>query len=95
MEIDRLSRYERDVKKMVKKRKLSQEEIDDTEKLFLEDKDIKALRYHSITCKKDKQRYSITIPNTQYRILFSQYDDVAIFRRLVDHKEYDRINKDC
>jgi len=71
MEIDRLSRYERDVKKMVKKRKLTQKEIDDTEILFLKDKYIKSLRYHPITCKKDKQRHSLTIPNTQYRILFS------------------------
>ena len=95
MEIDKLSRYEHDVKKLIKKKKLSKEKIKNTEKLFLEDKNIKALRYHPITCKKDKQRHSITVPNAPYRILFSQYEEVAVFRRLVDHREYDRINKDC
>lgn len=95
MRIDKLSRYEQDVKKLIKKRKLTKEEIEDTENLFLKDKKSKSLRYHPISCKKDKQRYSISLSNSPYRILFSEYIDVSIFRRLVSHGEYDRINKDC
>jgi len=48
-----------------------------------------------ITCKKDKNRYSITVPSTQYRILMTILDDVAYLVALLNHKEYDKNNKDC
>ena len=44
---------------------------------------------------KDKNRYSITIINTQYRILATICDNKAVFLMLVNHKTYDRINKNC
>lgn len=95
MIIEKLPRYDRDVDKKVKLNKLTKDQIGEAEKLFEENPKNPSLRYHQIKCKKDKHRWSITIPNTQYRILVSDYGDKAYFLMLLDHKEYDRANKKC
>ena len=95
MTIEKLPRFLRDVKKLTKKHLLTSEQIEETEQLFIEDCELKSLRYHAITCKKDKNRWSITVPNTQYRILVSDLGDVVKFLTLLDHNAYDRINKNC
>ncbi len=95
MTIDKTPRYNRTVKKIIKAHKLTNEEIIATEELFLSDYKHKSLRFHSITCKKDKNRYSITVPNTQYRILMTIIDDVAYLVALLNHRDYDKNNKDC
>jgi len=95
MRIDKSSRYERDVKKLIKSHTLSREAIEATEELFIKDPSTSSLRYHQIKCKKDKNRYSITLPNTQYRILATVIGDEAYFNTILNHDSYDRINKDC
>jgi hypothetical protein len=95
MVIEKRSKYTRDVKKMTKAHKLTTEEIDFTEELIIKDLYHKTLRFHKIICKKDKDRYSITIPNTQYRILITKLEDTIYLNTLLDHKAYDRINKNC
>jgi len=95
MTIDKTPRYNRTVKKIIKAHKLTNEEIIATEELFLSDQKHKSLRFHDITCKKDKNRYSITVPNTQYRILMTIIDDVAYLVALLNHRDYDKNNKDC
>ena len=95
MIIEKLPRYNRDVKKLVKTHKLTLEAIEETEKLFLSNPKEPSLRYHAITCKKDKNRWSITISNTQYRILVTGLGEIVKFNTLLNHKSYDRINKDC
>ena len=61
MIIEKLPRYGRDVKKLIKSHKLTKEIIEDAEKLFVENPNEPSLRYHHIICKKDKNRWSITI----------------------------------
>lgn len=95
MIIEKSSGYARSVTKKVKAHKLSLETIEETEKLYKENPQNPSLRYHQIKCKKDKHRWSITIPNTQYRILVSDYGESVLFVNLLDHKEYDRVNKKC
>jgi len=95
MKIEKLPRYNRDVKKILKAHKLSLKIIEDTENLFLENPQDPSLRYHKINCKKDKNRYSITIINTQYRILLTDLGEKITFNTLLNHNSYDRINKDC
>jgi len=95
MIIEKRTRYQRDLKKLIKSNTLTLEKIEECEKLFEDDYKHNSLRYHSIKCKKDKNRYSITVPNTQYRILMSVKDNIAYFKSLLNHNEYDRINKNC
>jgi len=95
MVIERQTRYIRDIKKLTKSHKLTIEEIDFTEELLCKDLYHKTLRFHKIVCKKDKDRYSITIPNTQYRILITKLEKKIYLNTLLDHKAYDRINKNC
>ena len=95
MTIDKTPRYNRTVKKIIKSHKLTKEVIEDTENLFIANPYEASLHFKSITCKKDKNRHSIRVPNTQYRILMTLIDDIAYFVALLNHKEYDKNNKDC
>jgi hypothetical protein len=96
MKIEKQRLYERQKLKLSKNNSpLTLQQIDEAEQLFSEDQNNYKLRPHKITCKKDKKRKSITIPNTQYRILYSDYGDKAIFQQILSHEDYDRINKNC
>ena len=48
-----------------------------------------------MTCKKDKDRYSIRVVNTQYRILMTMVNNEALLVCVCSHDNYDRINKNC
>ena len=87
--------YLKDKNKLITKNHLLEGSINQTEELFKIEPTNPRLRLHKITCKKDKNRYSITRINTQYRILATICDNVATFYRLLDHKKYDRYNKNC
>jgi hypothetical protein len=71
MEIIKTSQYLRTKKQLIKKHVLSKSEIENTLDLFEEDPSHPSLNYKKMTCKKDKERYSIRIPGTQYRILMN------------------------
>ncbi len=83
--------------KLVKSGVLTQNQIDDTIKLYQSDISNSKLHCHKIICKKDKCRKSIAVLNSnqQYKILFSQQQDTVYFIFIGHHKKYDRINKDC
>jgi len=95
MKLIKRPRYERTVKKILKAHKLDKDIIIQTEDMFIENPKEPSLRYHKIICKKDKHRWSITVPNTQYRILITQIEETAYFVALLNHREYDKNNKDC
>jgi len=95
MIIEKTPRYNRTVKKIIKSHKLSISEIEKVETLFIENHNNPTLHYKSIICKKDKNRYSIRVLNTQYRILLTILDNIAYFQALLNHKDYDKNNKDC
>ena len=77
MEIIETSQYLRTKKQLIKKHALSKHEIDNALKYFEKDPYHASLHYKKMTCKKDKERYSIRIPNTQYRILMNVYSDTV------------------
>ena len=87
--------YEKQKEKLVRKGQLPKDIIDKTEEIFQNNPLDHRLRPHKIICKKDKRRRSITVIHTQYRILYTDNGDVAIFQQILNHKRYDRINKDC
>jgi len=87
--------YEKQKTKLIQKGRLTHKIIEKTESLFEQDPYHYKLRPHKIICKKDKRRKSITVLNTQYRILLTDFGNFAIFQQIIDHNRYDRINKDC
>jgi len=95
MEIIETSQYLRTKKQLIKKYALSKHEIDNALEYFEKDPYHASLHYKKMTCKKDKERYSIRIPNTQYRILMNVYSDTVYLVCVCSHDEYDRRNKGC
>ncbi len=95
MEIIKTSQFLRSQKFIIKKHILSQKKIDDTLELFIKDPKDKTLHYKKMICKKDKNRYSIRIPNTQYRILMNIEYETIYLVCICSHDEYDRRNKGC
>lgn len=89
------TKYQRELAKILKLHKLTQEQVDETIAAFNEDKTDHRLRLHNINCKHDTQRKSISVINTAYRILYTLKDEETVFVRIVDHDTYDRLNKDC
>ena len=89
------SSYTRSLKNFKKKDKQLLPIIETTINLLLEDKNDSRLNYKKMNCKKDKERYSIRVINTSYRILFSvssiSYNLVCV----CDHDSYDKYNKNC
>ena len=88
------TRYIKSKEKLIKNSSLSEDSIYEAIDIFLKDRSNKRVRFHKINCKRDKNRASISIPNTQYRILFSN-EDILIFWCICNHNIYDRMNKDC
>lgn len=89
--------YLKQVSKLIQKHSLTQNQIDQTIQLYISNKNDNKLYYHSICCKKDKHRKSISVigTNQQYKILFAEYSTLVSFIFVGHHDKYDRINKDC
>lgn len=85
--------YLRTLKRIIKKRTLSSNLIDNAINLYLTDKADVRLQFKKISCKRDKYRHSIRIPNTQYRILISVVKDLSVLVCIRDHDDYDLRNK--
>jgi len=95
MKLEYSKDYLRTLKRITKKRILSSDIIDNAINLYIQNpKDIH-LQFKPITCKRDKNRHSIRIPNTQYRILMSVLKDLTILVCICDHDDYDLRNKNC
>jgi len=95
MTIEYSNDYLRTLKRITKKRTLSSSIIDSTIALYLEDNKDSRLQFKVIKCKRDKNRHSIRIPNTQYRILISITDDISLLVCICDYDDYDFRNKNC
>jgi hypothetical protein len=81
--------------KLVSKGNINREEVDDTVDLFLANPKDKDLRPHWIDCGKNHKLLSLSIPNSQYRILATVgcTPKIAIFHFIGKHKEYEIIIK--
>ncbi|RLA66633.1 MAG: hypothetical protein DRQ78_03880 [Epsilonproteobacteria bacterium] len=95
MIITQTVQYLRTKKKLLKKYSLSENDIEITLDIFKKDKEHTSLQYKKMICKKDKDRYSIRVLNTQYRILMTMLNDEAFLLCVCSHDDYDRINKNC
>lgn len=95
MTIEYSKDYLRTLKRITKKRTLSSDIIDSTIDLYITNSSDPRLQLKKITCKRDKYRHSIRIPNTQYRILLSIKEEVSVLICICDHDDYDLRNKNC
>ncbi len=95
MKLIETSQYLRTRKRLIKKHSLTDNTIDAVLTLWIDNPKHPSLHFKPMTCKKDKERYSIRIPNTQYRILMNLTGDEARLVCVCDHSDYDRRNKNC
>lgn len=87
------SDFERTKKKYLKNSASNARILKEVIAIFTEDP--QKLDYKPIKCKKDKDRYSIKVLNTGYRILLSSLPNSFVFRCICNHNEYDRRNRGC
>jgi len=87
--------YERTLKRITRRHILKIERITKAIELFEENPSNPLLQFKKIQCKQDKNRHSIRIPNTQYRILLSIENDFSVLQCICDHDEYNMRNKRC
>lgn len=95
MKIELHKRFIKEKNKLIKSGALRAEQIKKTLDLLEKDPKNHKLRVHKIICRRDKHRFSITVINTQYRILCTVCEDINIMIYIVNHDDYDRINKNC
>jgi plasmid maintenance system killer protein len=95
MTIIETTQYSRTKKKILRKFILKEEDIKATLTLFQENQSEPSLHYKKMTCKKDKNRYSIRVLNSQYRILMTVVENSATLSCICDHDDYDMRNKGC
>lgn len=87
------SDFERTKKKYLKNSSLNEEILKELIATFKDNP--QKLEYKHIRCKKDKDRYSIRVFNTGYRVLLSSLPNSFVFRCICNHNEYDRRNRGC
>ncbi len=95
MYIEYSKEYLRSLKRISKRRILSESAINATLESFKKNPYDNRLNFKKINCKRDKNRHSIRVLNTQYRILLSVIDDFAVLICICDHDDYDLRNKSC
>jgi len=95
MNVEKSKDYERTFKRITKRYILSKDTIESAIEMFKNDKSNPKLHLKKIQCKHDKNRHSIRIPNTQYRILISIDKNVSVLQCICDHNDYDMRNKRC
>ncbi|SFV66456.1 hypothetical protein MNB_SV-12-1357 [hydrothermal vent metagenome] len=95
MKIEKSKDYERTFKRMIRRHILTKETIEDAVELFVTDSSTPQLHFKKIKCKHDKNRHSIRIPNTQYRILISIDNGVAVLQCICDYDDYNMRNRRC
>lgn len=79
--------------KLIKKSDLTQKALDKTIELFTNNPSHPSLEFKHITCKFDKDKYSLRI-SRNYRILANKIDNEnIIFQQVLNHKDYDRSTK--
>ncbi|MBS9782448.1 MAG: hypothetical protein KGV43_01435 [Arcobacter sp.] len=83
---------------LIQKGIISYEEYKKTRDIFISNPKDRKIRPHKINCKKGINIISLTIVNTQVRILLNmkkcENEEVAIFSWIGKYKEYEKIIKD-
>ncbi|WP_456470655.1 hypothetical protein [Caminibacter sp.] len=94
LEIKETKKFKKLLKALIKFKVISKEDYQKTKELFKEDRFHYKLRPHKIKCGKD-DLISLTIPNTQYRILcyLTCSPEIAIFAWIGSHRDYEIIIK--
>lgn len=87
------SDFKRTKKKYIKNSPQNEKILEEVIATFKDDPH--KLEYKPIRCKKDKDRHSIRVFNTGYRILLSSLPNSYVFRCICNHNEYDRRNRGC
>jgi len=95
MQVKNFSSYDRSLKQLTKKDKLLLQKIDETLEIFIADKNDIKIHFKKISCKVDKNRYSIRVINSSYRILLSYDNEISTLVCVCTHSKYDRYNKMC
>ena len=87
-------KYLRSKKKIAKK--IGIDNIEKTEKLFIQNPLNPKLNLKNIICRRDKNKQSIrVVGNDGYRILLTKRDEITYFQDIMSHDKYDRLTKDC
>jgi len=94
VQVKETSRYTSSLKKF-KRDKLLLQKIEKTIQTFIDDETHASINYKKINCKKDKDKYSIRVIGTQYRILMTVLENTAYFQCVCSHDRYDATIKDC
>ena len=94
MQVKYSKRYTKQLQKLKKQKELLTD-IKTTLFIFNEDITHSSLHFKKITCKKDKNRYSIRVQHSKYRILMTVFDEYAELFCICDHDDYDFYNKNC
>ena len=87
--------FERTYKKLIKRRAISSKEFNKVIKQFEENYQNPTLHFKKIVCKIDKNRHSIRVLNSSYRIIMTILDQTAYLICICDHDDYDRRNRNC
>jgi len=95
MQVEYTRAYKSSAKKLKKKNKDLLSKIEESENILRDNHEDNRLHFKHMQCKKNKTMHSIRVINTQYRILFTLYENIAELRCVCDHDEYDRRNKNC
>lgn len=83
--------------KLIEKELLTLEEYEDTRDIFKANPKDKRLRPHKIKCKENQTIISLTVENSQIRILVNMKncdESIAVFSWIGKHREYEKIIKD-
>lgn len=94
LQVNQTKNFLRYKKKYLKNKSLYAK-IEKSLELLESDNKTASLQYKKINCKHDKQRHSIRVVGTQYRILMSVYATQTDLQCICDHDEYDYQNKNC
>lgn len=96
MRVDKAPSYIRSKKKFQKDKKLLAK-INKTEAMLIDNHMDTNLHFKKINCKINKDRHSVRIHPTGYRILMSYQKDLSVFTLVCvcDHDKYELHNKNC
>ena len=94
MQVNETTRYIK-LKKKLNSDTLLSDKIEKSINLFKLNKDDSSLHFKKIQCKKDKNRYSIRVVNTNFRILMTVYDEYVELFCVCNHDKYNLYNKTC